>query len=193
MKLNKRSVVGTLSGAIVIGAGLVIVIAAFAGRGAVRPGGDMPRHSHTAVGAAEDRSSALYGLLPRLLGSHESIGSETAGSGINAGPHWSNHMVVNGVDVAEEASRVRLPYKTEAGRQDVLRRLKETERFFAETISSVEERIAEARTAGSRTPEEIAEAEEALADMKEGRRFIAERIQLVEKNPKQTAYGEGSE
>jgi hypothetical protein len=193
MKLNNRSIVWMLISAIVIGAGLVIVIAATADRGTLRSGGTMSRHSHTGGAATEDRSSALYELLPRLLGGHDSIISETAGSKVDAGLRNRNRLTVNRIDIAEKASQVRLPYKSEAGRQDVLRRLEETGRFFEETISSVEKRIAEARSAGSRTPEEIAEAEEALADLKEGKRFIADRIKLVEKNPKQTGYGEGSE
>ena len=95
-----------------------------------------------------------------------------------------NTVTVNVDDVKREAEEVVLPYNNETERQEVLKKLQDTEKVFSEMISTTEKNINEAKSKGTRTPEEIKKAEDALTELNIGRDFVARRIQLVEKNKK---------
>ena len=83
-----------------------------------------------------------------------------------------------------EAGEVVLPYTTEEERQDVLKKLRDTEKVFSDMIGTAEKNISEAKSKGTRSADELKEAEDALTEMNIGRDFVASRIRLVEDNKK---------
>lgn len=82
-------------------------------------------------------------------------------------------------EIRHKASLLLKPYSTEDERDEVLRRFEETEELFEEWISITEKNIAKAESAGTKSREEIEEAKEALREMRNGRGFIAQRMQMV--------------
>lgn len=83
-------------------------------------------------------------------------------------------------EVRRKASLIALPYSNDDEREEVLARLAETEALFDEWITITEKNIAKAESDGTKNREEIEEAREALKEMRKGRGFIAQRIQMVE-------------
>ena len=82
--------------------------------------------------------------------------------------------------VQETAGEFELPYASEEERADVLKRLRAGENEFNQMISNIEDNIKNAIKDGSRSLEELEEADEALAEMKRGKEFIKNRIKMVE-------------
>jgi hypothetical protein len=129
-----------------------------------------------------ERYYAFTGMLARIAEASDRIDSENDKKDINERIHEQNRVTVDVDEVLEEASRVTLPYKTEEERQDVLKRLKGTEDLFGEMISRASDNISEARKSGSRTEEELSEADEAVREMEKGKNFITGRISLVNRS-----------
>lgn len=83
-------------------------------------------------------------------------------------------------EVTKKMSEQQKPYETEAERQELLKGLKQNETFMKGWINKTEENIASAAQDGSRTEAEMAEANEALGQMKEGLASLQGKIKQVE-------------
>lgn len=97
-------------------------------------------------------------------------------------PEIINYRQLAHIDIGEirrKASLIVKPYSNDEERDEVLNRLEDTEALFDEWIAITEKNIAKAESDGSKSSEEIAEAKEALREMKSGKDFIAQRMQMV--------------
>lgn len=82
-------------------------------------------------------------------------------------------------EIRQKASLIIKPYTTEDERGEVLTRLEQTMTLFEEWIATTEKHIETAERDGSKSREEIDEAKEALREMRNGKGFIAQRMQMV--------------
>ncbi len=167
--------------AVLIMAVAAVIIAFAAGGSAGKGGNGAPEYGRGLSRGVKAHGNGpvgeFFGMIARELGLRE---SRDLARDVNEDLLERHALAVNPDAVMDEANEIRLPYRTEEERRDVLRRLRDGERLFADMIKTAEENIQRARVDGSRSDDEIREADDAVNEMNRGRRFIADRIGLVE-------------
>ncbi|MCP4132458.1 MAG: hypothetical protein GY754_15910 [bacterium] len=99
---------------------------------------------------------------------------------LNERIHKRNLTTIDIDNVREQAAVIERPYTNEKEKKEVQDKLGAEKVRFTAMIGETERNIKAARDDGSRTEEEISEAMEALAEMKKGRAFLSNRIEMVE-------------
>ena len=94
--------------------------------------------------------------------------------------HTIGKTNINIEEVREKASKIRRPYSNEKEKKEVLEKLNLQKDEFKNLIHETKESINEAIEDGTRSDEEIKEAQEALAEYEKGVEFINQRIKMVE-------------
>lgn len=141
---------------------------------------------HAAVSPvnADTGNMKIFSRIFSAIFKHDMNPSDEDGEKINEELRRHNLTTVNVDEVKMEAGEVVLPYSTEEERREILKKLRDTEKVFNDMIGTAEKNINEAKSKGTRTVDEIKEAEDALTEMTVGRDFVSRRISLVEDDKK---------